>query len=54
MPVVPFAKTCFQSASQLVILANNTAETQEATIQDTREQQYDNERYDNERCDDEL
>jgi len=48
MPVVPFAKTCFQSASQLVILANNKAETHETTIQDTREQQHDNERYDNE------
>ncbi len=58
MAVFSLAKTCFQSASQLVILANNTAETQEATIQDTREQLYDNERYDkqygNERYDNEM
>ena len=58
MAVVLFAKACFQSASQLVILANNTAETQEATIQNTRGKLYDNERYDkhygNERCDNEM
>jgi len=48
MDLVLFAETCFQSASQLVILANNKAETQETTIRDTRDQQYDNEKYDNE------
>ncbi len=48
MAAVLFAKTCFHSASQLVLLANNKAETQETTIRDTRDQQYDNEKYDNE------
>jgi len=47
MAAVLFAKTCFHSASQLVLLANNKAETQEITIRDAREQQYDNERQDN-------
>jgi len=51
MAVVLFVKVCFQSASQLVILASNRAETLRPAIQDTREQQHDhgndNERYDN-------
>jgi len=38
MAVVLFAKTCFQSASQLVILVPNKAETLRPAIQDTREQ----------------
>ncbi len=46
MAVVLFAKTCFPSASHLVILASNKAETQETTIQDIREQQYDDEERD--------
>ena len=50
MAVVLLAKTCFHPASQLVILANNKAETQETTIQDTREQQYDNESDTTTRC----
>ncbi len=54
MAVVLFAKTCFQSANQLVMLAANRAATQETTIQDTREQRYDNEKYGNERYDNKL
>ena len=49
MAVVLFAKTCFQPASQLVILANNKAETLETTIRDTR-QRYDNKNNTTTRC----
>ncbi len=45
MSVVLFAKTCFQYASHLVILATNTATKLESTIQDTREQRYDHGRH---------
>ncbi len=49
MAVVLFAKTCCQPASQLVILANNKAETLETTIRDTR-QRYDNKNNTTTRC----